>query len=136
MSYHKPESSQSIIAANVKFDHNEIYAVVDKFYRRVSEHPSLQVPFQSVHDWPEHIDRMTQFWWLRFGGKPYMYSQYNPIHKHFHAGFNKEYLSYWLELFHQVLDEELNKEQVLLWKDLSSQMGQGLLIRNEMLNKK
>lgn len=127
--------NSTVNVGGVEFSHQEINQVVDTFYTRVQKDPLLSVPFQSVHDWPEHIERLTHFWWIRFGGKPYMFTHYNPVAKHFYAGFNAEFLARWLSLFHEVLYEKLKPEQAKLWQEISIQMGKGLSIRNEMLRK-
>lgn len=119
----------------IQFSHDDIFNVVDDFYTRIQHDELLSVPFKSVHDWPEHIKRLTHFWWIRLGGKPYMFSDYNPIPKHFFAGFNAVFLERWLNLFHETHRQHLNDEQCALWKDLSEQMGQGLSLRNEMFRK-
>lgn len=118
-----------------EFKLEEIHRVVEAFYYKVQEDPLLKVPFQSVHDWPEHIQRLTHFWWLRFGGKPYMFTHYSPVAKHFFAGFNEVLLERWLKLFHETMQQKLNPNQCKAWTDLSQKMGQGLLIRNKMYGK-
>lgn len=129
-------SEMSTVEVNgIVFSHEDISRVVDAFYRKVEQDSLLKVPFRSVQDWPEHIRRLTHFWWIRFGGKPYMVSQYNPVAKHYFAGFNQEFLDHWLGLFHQTLNEKLDSHQALLWKTISEQMGQSLSIRNEHLKK-
>lgn len=116
----------------VEFTHKDIKKVVETFYNKVAVDPVLKVPFQSVHDWPEHIERLTHFWWIRFGGKPYMFSYYNPVPKHYYAGFNQTLLSRWLMLFHEVLSTHLNKEQCRVWTSISERMGQTLSQKNEL----
>ena len=120
----------------VSFYHEDIHSVVDAFYRKVEKDPLLREPFHSVHDWPEHIKKLTHFWWMRLGGEPYMFAQYNPVAKHFFAGFNRLFLTRWLELFHETIDDKLNPEQADLWKSLSSQMGEGLFMGNELFKKR
>ncbi|MCO5113923.1 MAG: group III truncated hemoglobin [Bdellovibrionaceae bacterium] len=128
----KPEPQTSILVYGVAFTHLEIFQVIDDFYTRIQQDPILSVPFQSVHDWPHHIERLTHFWWIRFGGKPYLFSDYNPVLKHFFAGFNDMLLQRWLGLFHATIDEHLDPEQAELWKNVSSRMGQALSMKNEM----
>ncbi len=122
----------TITVNTINFTHKDIHTVVDTFYYRVQNDPLLQVPFQSVHDWPEHIERLTHFWWIKFGGKPYLFSFYNPVQKHFYAGFNRTLLAQWLGLFHEVLREKLTDEQYKLWALISERMGESLSIKNEM----
>lgn len=128
-----PQADETLVINGVMFTHGDIFSVVDDFYTRVQKDALLQVPFRSVHDWPEHIARLTHFWWIRFGGRIYMFSDYNPVLKHFFSGFNEEFLKRWLELFHQTLKEQLNEEQYMLWKSISEKMGKALSIRNETL---
>jgi hemoglobin len=104
---------------------------VDQFYRQVAEDDLLKVPFSTVHDWPAHIARMTHFWWIRFGGPLYVDTQYNPVLKHFHAGFNPTFLERWLGLFHQTLAMNLQPDQCQLWGMLADRMGQALTAKNE-----
>src|SRR5690606_3202739 len=112
----KPSPDESITINGVLFTHENIFNVVDDFYTRIQKDELLSVPFQSVHDWPEHIERLTHFWWIRFGGRIYLFSDYNPVLKHFFAGFNEELLARWLMLFHDTFKEHLNEEQQTLWK--------------------
>lgn len=122
----------SVEVNGVTFSHADLFAVVDDFYTRIQHDPILKVPFQSVADWPEHIERLTHFWWVRFGGKPYLLNHYNPVAKHFFAGFNRELLARWLSIFHATLADHLTPEQVQLWKVISERMGQALAMKNEM----
>lgn len=130
-----PSDLRSVTYNGVSFTHGEIHAVVAEFYGRVQDDALLKTPFASVHDWSEHVARLTHFWWLRFGGEPYMWSQYNPVLKHFHAGFNEALLKRWLSLFGEVLAEKLSREQAQAWGGLADVMGRNLHIRNEMLRR-
>lgn len=130
-----PKPTDSIEVNGVNFTHANIYSVVDDFYRQIPLDPMLEVPFRSVHDWPEHINRLTHFWWIRFGGRPYLFSQYNPVVKHFFAGFNDELLGRWLALFRSVLQKNLSIEQSELWGTVSERMGQSLSMRNELFKR-
>lgn len=121
---------------NIPFTQKEINTVIEDFYTRIQKDPSLSIPFKSVHNWPEHIDRLTHFWWIRFGGEPYLEVTYNPIEKHYLAGFNEDLLKQWLKLFHATLKDHLSPQQCSLWEDLSSRMGSSLLQRNDALKKR
>lgn len=125
-------SNNSVVELNgIKFAHEDIFNVVDDFYTRIQHDPVLQVPFKSVGDWPEHIQRLTHFWWVRFGGEPYMFNRYDPVAKHFFAGFNRELLTRWLAIFHDTLRTHLNSRQIALWKLISERMGESLSAKNE-----
>lgn len=127
-----PHEAEVLSLNGIEFTHHDIHTVVDRFYSRVQNDPILSVPFMSVHDWPDHVKRLTHFWWIRFGGTPYMLAQYNPVEKHFFAGFNNELLAHWLKLFHETLNDTLRKEQCEIWALASSRMGHALTAKNEM----
>lgn len=126
---------ESVNVNGVSFNHEDIFRVVDDFYTRIQNDSVLQVPFRSVGDWPEHIQRLTHFWWVRFGGKPYLFNHYNPVAKHFFAGFNRELLTRWLSIFHETLQTHLTPEQAALWKLVSERMGEALSIKNELFRR-
>lgn len=114
----------------------DINRVVSSFYKQVEKDPLLRVPFQTVNDWPHHIERLTHFWWIRFGGKPYMDVSYDPVGKHFETGFNEHFLERWLEIFKSTLFKELNKDQAELWYEFAQSMGVALTRNNELMLKK
>ncbi|HRO67008.1 MAG TPA: group III truncated hemoglobin [Pseudobdellovibrionaceae bacterium] len=124
--------SQTVTLNGVTFLHKDIRVVVDLFYSRVQEDALLKIPFASVHDWPEHVRRLTHFWWIKFGGTPYQFTHYNPVPKHYHAGFNETLLQRWLGLFQQTLNECLTAEQADLWTIISNRMGHALSMKNEL----
>lgn len=127
----RPETYSVVKVNGVEFTHDDLFRVVDKFYARIRLDPVLSVPFKSVADWPEHIERLTHFWWIRFGGDPYLFSHYNPVAKHFFAGFNRELLTRWLSLFHETLWSQLNENQANLWQVISERMGEALAGKND-----
>lgn len=129
----RPPADALINVNGVDFSHQDIFSVVDDFYTQIQQDEVLKVPFASVVDWPEHVERLTHFWWIRFGGEPYMFSHYNPVGKHFYAGFNSELLERWLKLFHQTLKKYLQPDQIALWKLISERMGESLTVKNDML---
>ncbi len=131
----RPKDSDTVELNGVSFTHHDLFTVVDQFYGQIQNDPILSVPFKSVEDWPEHIQRLTHFWWIKFGGESYLFSHYNPVAKHFFAGFNRELLTRWLSIFHRTLDTHLNPDQAALWKLISERMGEGLSAKNESFKK-
>lgn len=128
-----PPLPEAFVTVNgQQFTHADIFNVVDLFYSRVQEDAELSVPFRSVHDWPEHVSRLTHFWWIRFGGEPYQWTHYNPVPKHFHAGFNAELLARWLKLFERTLTETLPEAPAQLWSEIARRMGHALSLKNEI----
>jgi hemoglobin len=128
-----PRESERVTVGSTDFSFLDVKTVVDKFYRKVATDPVLQVPFRSVEDWPHHIERLTHFWWARFGGEPYIDTTYNPAAKHFLAGFNEEFLARWLALFKETLSSTLEPEQAELWGIIADRMGGALLAKDQMM---
>lgn len=129
----RPQPAEQLNVFEVSFSHQDIERVVEDFYTQVSVDELLKVPFGSVEDWPEHIEKLTHFWWLRFGGKPYLPYRYNPPQKHFERGFTRPLLKRWLALFKATMEKHLLPEQVELWSDMAERMGQSLAHRNELM---
>lgn len=130
---HSPVDEESVVLHGVNYTHGEICRVIEVFYGRVQKDRLLHVPFQSVQEWPHHIQRIVHFWWVRMGGKPYLNGLYNPGLKHFEAGFNREFLARWLEVFHESLRVHLNPKQVELWQSIAERMGEALSLKNDLM---
>lgn len=135
MNIDTPRSDELIEVRGTSFTFGDINQVVKNFYRQVAEHRHLKVPFSTVEDWPHHIDNLTHFWWIRFGGRPYLEVQYNPVQKHFETGYNEEFLDMWLTLFKDVLDSTLSKNQANLWFMFAEGIGNALTYHNEAMKK-
>lgn len=131
--YPKDEDQVELDVVTLTFA--EISAVVDAFYKQVAVDPLLSQPFSSVEDWPHHIERLTHFWWRRFGGEAYMEAHYNPPLKHFQAGFNEVFLTQWLTLFEKTMRSILTPEKADEWIAIAKSMGIALTMKNEFLKK-
>lgn len=129
----RPKDDDFFEIRSIRFTFKDIHNVVDAFYKEVAVDPLLSVPFGSVKDWPHHIESLTHFWWTRFGGRAYMDVSYNPVGKHFEAGFNEEFLKRWLALFKATLDKTLSPAQSELWEAISISMGSALSKNNELM---
>lgn len=128
-----PDKNDFIVVHSIKFTFEDINNVVKTFYARVEVDDHLHGPFSVVDDWPHHIDKLTHFWWFRFGGDPYMNVQYDPVTRHFETGFSEGLLEIWLNLFKDVLNETLTPAQADLWFQFAEGMGAALNRNNEMM---
>ena len=77
----------------------KVEAVVNDFYNRIQSHPTLSIPFSVVDHWDEHKQKISEFWWVALGGKPSTSYTYDPVGKHFEAGFTEDLLKAWKALF-------------------------------------
>lgn len=107
-------------------------AVVARFYAQVRAHPRLAAPFARVHDWPEHLDHLSHFWWVSLGGARYLDYRYAVPAKHAAAGFTPALLDDWLALFAHTLAAELPPELAEPWLARAEKIGQSLRLMHEL----
>ncbi len=105
---------------------DRVAAVVDRFYNRIQQHPTLAAPFRIVQDWPQHKEYLAHFWWVSLGGQRYMTYGYRVAEKHAEAGFTPALLVDWLALFETVVQEELPPELAAGWLERAQKIGESL----------
>jgi len=110
--------------------------VVDDFYNRIQIHPTLSEPFSIVGHWDEHKEKISQFWWVALGGNPSNSYSYDPVGKHFTAGFTQNLLNDWKTLFFEVLTTHLTLELAYEWQKRVEMIGENLLRQNDRLNER
>ena len=110
----------------------KVAEVVAAFYAQVREHPALSVPFARVHDWPHHLEILTQFWWVTLGGERYLDYSYQVPSKHAEAGFTPTLLKDWLSLFEQTLKNSLPPAQAQAWLERAQKIGTSLSLLHEL----
>jgi hemoglobin len=121
-------SKQTILAHEIGLC--RIAKVVNEFYSRVQQHPTLQEPFRVVGDWGDHRARLTYFWWTVLGGKGLGSLHFNVVPKHVRAGFTVELLSDWLTLFREVVYSIVPRDMAGAWMDRATRLGKSLVIAN------
>ena len=104
----------------------QISDVVSAFYSRVRSHPVLGPVFaEHVTDWSAHDEKITCFWAnsiLSDGS----YSG-NPMQVHMRAkGIEVDHFAIWLELFDNVLAQQLPRPLCQQWSHLAHRIGRGL----------
>lgn len=115
-----------------------IVRVVDEFYDLVRTHGSLSVPFASVKDWPAHKAKIAGFWWQALGGArdPGGNNTFEPVAKHFYAGFTPQLLCDWLGLFEVVLRRQLSPGLADEWIDQARLLGDRLMVADSAYRKR
>lgn len=105
--------------------HEQIAALVDRFYDRIQVHPTLGPVFNAaVHDWPEHKRLLTSFWAsvaLRAGSY-----RGNPMAAHRPHPITTEHFVQWLELWRATADEMLAPEHAALLHEYAERIGRSL----------
>lgn len=111
-----------------KFDVSraDIERVVAAFYARIRAHPGLG-PVFAVHvgDWPAHEAKVADFW-----ANAILHEKIydgNPMQVHRAAGnVRPGMFDTWLELFGQVLAQELPPREAAAWDALARRIGASL----------
>jgi len=120
----RPDSGQPAPAVALP-DHDQIAALVDRFYDRIQAHPSLGPVFNAaVHDWPEHKRLLTSFWCsvvLRAASY-----RGNPMAAHRPHPITTEHFVQWLALWRETADEMLAPAQAALLHDYAQRIGRSL----------
>ncbi|MFD0860040.1 group III truncated hemoglobin [Roseovarius aquimarinus] len=111
---------------------DEIARVVARFYARVRRDPVLGPVFAAhVRDWPAHEEKIARFW-ANAILRERVYDG-NPMQVHKAAqDVQPEHFAVWLDLFDEVLAEELNEETARRWSALAHRIGRGFKVGLEM----
>lgn len=100
--------------------------VVDVFYDRIQQHPTLAEPFRVVSDWSEHKAKLTHFWWVSLGGQAYADYQYSVISRHVSVGVTDQLVDDWLTLFDVTMREIISDELADAWMHRARHMGKSI----------
>lgn len=103
----------------------DIARLVDRFYAKVRADAELGPVFAAaVHDWPEHLERLTDFWCSvvlaagRYKG--------NPFGAHLRLPIREEHFETWLGLWRRTTEEELAPEHAALFQEKAERIAQSL----------
>jgi len=101
--------------------------LVHLFYSRVRQDPELGPIFNSaVHDWPEHLEKLTEFWSsVALGSRRY---KGNPMMKHLmhQARIEPAHFARWLELWKNATEEVMAPEDAALLQAKAVRIGESL----------
>ena len=105
--------------------HEQIEALVDRFYDRIQVHPTLGPVFNAaVEDWDEHKRLLVDFWSsIALGTKRY---RGNPMAAHRPHPIREEHFAHWLALWREVAEAELPPEHAQRLIGHADRIGQSL----------
>lgn len=101
--------------------------LVDAFYARVRTDAELGPIFNgAVHDWPEHLEKLTAFWSSVMLGSGRYKGQPVPAHmKHKHR-ITPELFERWLSLWKKTTDELMPPDAALALQDKAARIAESL----------
>ena len=110
-----------------RIDEADLARLVDAFYARVRADAELGPIFNdAVHDWPEHLDKLTAFWSSVMLGSGRYKGQPVPAHmKHKHR-ITSELFERWLSLWKQTTDELMTPDAALALQDKAARIAESL----------
>ena len=101
--------------------------LVDAFYAQVRTDAELGPIFNdAVHDWPEHLEKLTAFWSSVMLGSGRYKGQPVPAHmKHKHR-ITPELFERWLSLWKKTTDELMPPDAALALQDKTARIAESL----------
>lgn len=99
--------------------------LVDVFYERVRQHPTLGPVFNAaVDDWPEHKRLLTSFWCsVALGARTY---RGNPMAKHRGHPIDAAHFEEWLALWRETATERLDEAHARQMCEYADRIGRSL----------
>lgn len=101
-----------------------VHRLVKSFYDKARYAPLLEPVFtRHVHDWPEHIANITQFWNRMTGGP----SEWNGgMGRHFFLNLGPEHFVAWLKVWRENCHELLPPREAAEMSSLADRIGEDL----------
>lgn len=104
-----------------------IRRLVDAFYERVRDDPELGPVFNdAVHDWPEHLETLTNFWSSVILGERRYHGRPVPAHIRHRDRITPELFLRWLALWGVTARELLAPDDAALFVDKAELIGRSL----------
>src|ERR1051326_6347274 len=78
--------------------HKGILKLIKPFYADVRQHAVLGPIFNAqIHDWPSHLEKITEFWTRQTGGESRYSGGFGSAH--LPLGLKPEHFEHWLKLW-------------------------------------
>ena len=104
----------------------DIYFIVDSFYRKVRKHEVLGPIFGVVKNWDEHLQKLTDFWdgnvfgTKNFRGNPMLKHQIVDAQNNY--GITQEHFGFWLQMWFETIDTHFEGDKAQRMKNLARNM--------------
>jgi len=107
---------------------DDVYILVNTFYKKVRKDELLAPIFNKhITDWPEHLDRLTDFWETnllfkkKFKGNPML--KHKLVDAAENNTINEHHFGAWLNLWFQTIDDLFEGEKAAIAKNRARNMG-------------
>ncbi len=113
--------------SRLQVDDAGLRALVEEFYRRVRADAELGPIFNdAIHDWPDHLGRLTDFWHSvmltsgRYKGQPV------PVHVKHKDRITPELFQRWLNLWAATTNELVEPEAAAAFQEKAGRIAESL----------
>ena len=111
----------------------DVYLLVNTFYGKIRKDDFLGPIFNKhVDNWPEHIEKLTDFWESNLFGIPKFHGNPPAAHKRVDSGedyaISQDHFGKWLQLWFATLDSLFHGEMADKAKDRARRMSTGLYL--------
>lgn len=103
---------------------SHVKRVVQVFYSRLLQHPTLGQFFQHIENFEEHEQRIADFWWITMGGQPEPRPKIDMIGKHLPLGITENDLGIWLTIFRETVAQHIDPVAAEIWINNAEQIAQ------------
>lgn len=111
----------------------DVFALVSAFYTKVRSNGEIGHFFnQTIKDWPEHLEKLTDFWETNL----FMVSKFrgNPMRAHkevdqsFNHSIEQKHFGEWLNMWFATIDEMFEGERANIAKNRARNMAHNLFM--------
>ncbi|MFO7954542.1 MAG: group III truncated hemoglobin [Thioalkalivibrio sp.] len=102
-----------------KIGAERIRAVIDDFYRRLSADPEIGHHFERIQDFPDHVNRIADFWYMNLGGRLDQPPTIDMVGKHAPLNLTEADLAVWMHHFKATTEEHLEPPLATEWQQLA-----------------
>ncbi|MCM4158307.1 group III truncated hemoglobin [Antarcticibacterium flavum] len=115
----------------------DVFALVSAFYTKVRANKEIGAFFnETIHDWPEHLEKLTDFWESNL----FMVSKFkgNPMRAHkmvdrtFDHTIEQKHFGEWLNMWYQTIDEMFEGERANIAKNRARNMAHNIFMNMYM----
>ncbi|WP_018948157.1 group III truncated hemoglobin [Thioalkalivibrio sp. ALMg11] len=102
-----------------KIGAERIRAVIDDFYRRLSADPEIGHHFERIQDFPDHVKRIADFWYMNLGGRLEQPPTIDMVGKHAPLNLTEADLAVWMRHFKATTEDHLEPPLAAEWQQLA-----------------
>ena len=112
---------------------DDVFTLVSTFYAKVKENKEIGHFFtQTIHNWPEHLEKLTDFWETnlfmvsKFRGNPM--KAHKEVDEKFAHSIEQKHFGEWLNMWFSTVDELFEGDRANIAKNRARNMAHNLFM--------